>query len=728
MYDIYFLMLYKKNMLNEIFDIIIIAHNYDDIIFNDITEFIKICANRRCILLLDNNIENNKFEHDLLKIENLQITSSFSVVNSWIAQSKENILFLDSKILLTNNCVKTVSISLASDASIGTISPILANRIGYKCLNTKKLEKLEKVVQHCSLNLSAETTRANELCVYINRKVFDYGIAFDWKLFQNIDQMIAKFCVQISQFGLRHITSDSFIIFDSNISLNEVSCIENKLLYIIYDNIKLYLSTENNKRNILLQLHSDFIGGAENSIGGTQLHVKDLVNSLKKSFNLYVIARDKSNINLTIYVENEQFRFKFDVGLKGEAEQFYNKKYKDIYMTIIKAFHIDLIHIHHALGMTRELFFVGAALQIPIVASIHDYYYVCPSILMLDGENKICIDNADPEICSECLQARLGKPIEPNYLKVWRSESLKVLNLCEKLVTPSNNTSHNFSKYFPQLTEKIKVIEHGTDMQKIYAKSLETKKKNFHIAFIGSLGPEKGSRYAYEMIKHGPKSIKWFICGNIEEYQLLLHEQKNLVKLGSYKRDNLPQLLNDNEIDLVCILSICPETYSYTLSEVLCCGIPVMVMDSGALGERVRDLQCGWIVSPESTYEDILNALDKIQSDTVSYNKIRSRINLMHLRNVEEMSKDYEILYSQMPRPTIESSAYDSNLIYCAFQRANGIETDFTDINLYAELESLRYEINQIKNSWAYLFMFKIFKRLKIPFKNTIKRYIFRSL
>lgn len=717
-------------MLNQIFDIIIITHSYDDIIFNDIVEFGKLCVNRRCILLLDDTLCSDECKSEVMEIKGLQITNSFNELDHWITQSSKNILLLDSRILITNNWETFVSTSLANDASIGTISPLLANRIGYKCLNIKTLERLERITQLCSLDLNAETMKANELCVCMNRKVFDYGITLDWNLLYDYEQMIIKFCARVSQFGLRHIISDSFLVYDSRSLSNEDSYIEDKMLYVIYDNIKLHLLTDNNKKNILLELHSDFILEAENSIGGTQLHVKDLVNGLRDKFNLYVVARDGPNLNLTIYVAKKELHFKFYVGARGKVEQFYNKKYKDIYMTIIKAFHIDLIHIHHVLGMTREIFYIGAELHIPMIASIHDYYYVCPCTLMLDGEGKLCIGNENADTCSKCLQSRLGLPADSDYLKIWRSESIKVLDLCEKLVVPSNSTKYNFIKYFPQLEENINVIEHGVNIQKIQIQSRKEQKKDFHVAFVGSLGPEKGSRYAYEMVRNGPQDIFWFIIGNIEEYPLLLLEQKNLVKLGSYKREDLPQLLDNNEVDLVCILSICPETYSYTLTEVLCCGVPVMVMDSGALGERVRKLDCGWIVPAKSTYKDILRTLEAVRSDGESYKKVRDHIDSLRIRNITEMTNDYETLYNPILKSSIKSFDYDSNLIYHAYLRANGDKLDIAyanDIAVYAELESLRSELNEIKHSWTYLVATKIIKKIKIPFKKELKKYIFRN-
>ncbi len=57
---------------------------------------------------------------------------------------------------------------------------------------------------------------------------------------------------------------------------------------------------------------------------------------------------------------------------------------------------------------------------------------------------------------------------------------------------------------------------------------------------------------------------------------------------GSYRRGELPQLLREHQIDLVCLFPIWPETYSYTLTESYMAKIPVISFDIGAIAERLK--------------------------------------------------------------------------------------------------------------------------------------------
>jgi len=61
----------------------------------------------------------------------------------------------------------------------------------------------------------------------------------------------------------------------------------------------------------------------------------------------------------------------------------------------------------------------------------------------------------------------------------------------------------------------------------------------------------------------------------------------------------LPKLMEDNQIDLVLIPSICPETFSYTTEEAMNMRLPVAVFDYGAPAERVREYERGIVLQKQ---------------------------------------------------------------------------------------------------------------------------------
>ena len=91
-------------------------------------------------------------------------------------------------------------------------------------------------------------------------------------------------------------------------------------------------------------------------MGGTQLHVKDLVNGLKEKYNIVTVARDQEYIKVTQYINNEKMIFKFYIGPVEERQIFYDEEYAKLFRQILKAFAIDIVHVHHVLWMTLDIF------------------------------------------------------------------------------------------------------------------------------------------------------------------------------------------------------------------------------------------------------------------------------------------------------------------------------------------------------------------------------------
>jgi glycosyltransferase involved in cell wall biosynthesis len=57
---------------------------------------------------------------------------------------------------------------------------------------------------------------------------------------------------------------------------------------------------------------------------------------------------------------------------------------------------------------------------------------------------------------------------------------------------------------------------------------------------------------------------------------------------GRYNESEVFDLIAAEQPDIIFLPSIWPETYSYTLSIAMACGLPIAVFDIGAQAERLR--------------------------------------------------------------------------------------------------------------------------------------------
>jgi len=125
-----------------------------------------------------------------------------------------------------------------------------------------------------------------------------------------------------------------------------------------------------------------------------------------------------------------------------------------------------------------------------------------------------------------------------------------------------------------------------------------------------------------------------------------LQTHKNFTYHGLYNRNNLSKLLKENNIKLVCIFSIWPESYSYTLAESVANNIPVLAMDIGAVGQRVKRDGLGWLLEIGTPIPEIYQAIKGIFNDKEGYRNTVKSVSENKIISIAGMCDEYDKLYS----------------------------------------------------------------------------------
>ncbi|MDE5873353.1 MAG: glycosyltransferase, partial [Lachnospiraceae bacterium] len=235
------------------------------------------------------------------------------------------------------------------------------------------------------------------------------------------------------------------------------------------------------------------------------------------------------------------------------------------------------------------------------------------------------------------------------------------------------------------------------------------------IAFVGGLVEEKGAKYAYNLIKNDEKYV-WYIIGDIGYEPLLTLEKDNLFKLGRYMVDELPMLTKSLGIELVCVLPVWPETFCYTISEAVLCGLPVLGTDIGAVGDRIKRHKYGWTVPADTDEKELARHIDDIFNNEEDYKDKLDKVKGFNEIRLQKMSEQYDELYGSLFRKTTYKKP-DTQCVFKALLKDN----EFVyKINLSKEektcreyenqIEELSNKLNMIEKSRSYRLMKKIKK------------------
>lgn len=762
--------------LNKCVDIIIPIYNaYDDLqlCIESVRKYTNLNQHR---LILINDLSSDEriipFLNQIVGQQIIVIHNEFNKgfsanINEGLAKSNENdVLLLNSDTIVTKNWLEKILTCAYSDSRIATVTPLSNNATIYSIPEFYEenqlpegftLDEYAALVENCSLKKYPIMPVAHGFCMFIKREVINKIGNFDAQTFEKGYGEENDFCYRAEQLGYHQVMCDDTYIYHSGTSsfLTEekkryieshekivekrypvqhrnafLHCI-NRPNEDIRMNVKIQTILQNNKKNILYLLHSDFRTDSEDSVGGTQLHVKDLCDGLRNNMNVFVAARNQNYLNLTAYIEDKELFFQYYIGDAPVFPIYRDLELEKIYATLLLSFRIDIVHIHHTSKLTLGLYHQASRMRIPIFTTLHDYYTICPTIKLVNQEGRYCKDITSSAMCRACLNKRCGIISTIDFMSEWRREQEQALNLSDKIFVPSENAKEIFLAYYPNLSSKMCVITHGSKQFKKIDDRVEVKKESskFHVAFIGGISEAKGSYCASQMIRQSGLDIEWYLFGIFGDNKLAMIDKKNFTKTGAYQREQLPTLIQKYQIDLICILPIWPETFCYTLSEAVLCGIPVIVTDIGALGDRVRELQCGWVVHKDATAKEVLEKISQIKENDEEYQEKKIHTRTAKIKSLMEMCREYEELYEDAISNSLtkQGGVVDYRWILKGRGKALGHPgLQGVDNQIYEQLTMVEHQMREITNSTAYKIV-TVATGMKIPFRKQIKAVLIRG-
>lgn len=436
---------------------------------------------------------------NIIFLDNEKNSGFSNNVNKGMMYSEDrDVILLNSDTIVTANWVdKIVRCAYSMDA-IGTVTPMSnsATLCSYPvtCQDNEipenlTIDELAEIVERSSMRRYPRITVAVGFCMFIKRSVIrDVGL-FDAETFERGYGEENDFCNRAEQYGYIHVMCDDTFIFhkgtvsfanedkqrliDSHnrileerypeqMKRNSEYCQKNPDKY-IRDNIDIYAKACPDKKNLMYVVHSDFRSDANDNMGGTQFHVRDLVNALKEQYNIYVAARDRDALRVTMYSGKNIVSLKYKIGVKDVFTQTRNPNMYHLFDNLLRAFKIDVLHVHHTIGLCFDMIYAAHALAIPVILTMHDYYYICPNVKLVNSEGQYCNVCDEPDSCEKCLKEKSKIAIGYAYLKRWRTACREMFSLCNDIIIPSEAARVVICRQYPELGDKVTVIEHGME-------------------------------------------------------------------------------------------------------------------------------------------------------------------------------------------------------------------------------------------------------------------------
>jgi GT2 family glycosyltransferase/glycosyltransferase involved in cell wall biosynthesis len=390
--------------------------------------------------------------------------------------------------------------------------------------------------------------------------------------------------------------------------------------------------------------------------GGTPQTNRDLMGALSDRYEPWVLRCDGRVIALTRHgaaAPEETCRLERPISPATHDSAEYDRRVADLLLR----HGFELLHIRHiawhGIGLPR----VCRALGIPVVFSFHDFYALCPTIKLLDGEGRFCggrCTQGEAECVAELWPASSMPPLRGRFVHRWRTIMAKALGSCDAFVTTSAGARDTLLDGLPFLAERdFRVIPHGRSFARLLSLAAEpAADEPLRVLVPGNISAAKGAAIIAALADHdGGREIEFHVLGAVDG--ILDQPRAGVVLHGRYDRDSFAERVATIGPHLAVILSTWPETYCHTLTECWAAGVPVLGSAIGAVGERIGADGGGWLVDAASAPEAIHALLLRLKDDGAELRARREEVRRWQRRigrhyDSSAMSVAYDLLYRDL--------------------------------------------------------------------------------
>jgi len=368
-------------------------------------------------------------------------------------------------------------------------------------------------------------------------------------------------------------------------------------------------------------------------------------------------------------------------------------EYKAALDEAIGSGHVDAVIVSSLIGHSLEALETG----LPTLVVNHDYFPYCPAIHLFFGNP--CTHCGSPRL-RECAHGNTKtsafRDFPPEVREAVRERFVEaVLRPNVTMVAPSASVRRNLERLDARfLGARFAVVPHGLARSlPVMAPIRRENGDRLRILVLGQVSFVKGAELLHAALPRITRFADVFLLGAGElgrSFEGMPHVDVVL----RYEPGELAGHIRAINPHLGLLTSIVPETFSFTLSELLAMGIPVAASRIGSFEDRIRPGVNGFLFDPDAS--SLVALVESIDADPGALDAMRASFR-PERRTADEMVADYHALLpiaprrAQEPRPRVrEATAIEDLMGRQALHLAD----------LWKELKSLHVQLtlaNQIR-------------------------------
>lgn len=364
---------------------------------------------------------------------------------------------------------------------------------------------------------------------------------------------------------------------------------------------------------------------ADQTIGGTEFHVRDLISHLDGTYLIYVVAPREKGYSVEVCFEGYIMYRTIDDDLRS----------------VIDSLQPSIVHIHHLLGYPAAQLEALLETDVPYLITVHDFYSLCPQYSLLSYRGEYC-GVPEESTCNACAVKLFGKGF--SYIARHRGSYQPIVDGAQVIIAPSHAAFEVLQLAFDVREDAMRVIPHPYHQPSPNKKSarrpqesLTIESGRIQVGFVGYRDKHKGAALQDALVEQLAMEPFDFVFVGGEGA-----DKDNRRYTGLYSREHIGDILREQKVQVAVFTHNWPETFGYTLSEAWAAEIPVIVPPFGGPAERVRANGGGWVL-PDYTLRAYVDILRQIAKDPSRLAAVREAIR----RDSWDFSwQDYDELYA----------------------------------------------------------------------------------
>jgi GT2 family glycosyltransferase len=273
-----------------------------------------------------------------------------------------------------------------------------------------------------------------------------------------------------------------------------------------------------------------------------------------------------------------------------------------------------------------------------------------------------------------------------------------------KLAAPSQSVLNLLQQLDPDWKSvPIDVIPHGVPAFTDQAAVLPKPRIDGRLRLVipGRMQALKGQSLLLQALPELTKLAQVYLLGTGKDGEAFFG-QSGVNVILQYHRDELPAILREIGPHAAALLSVVPETFSYTLSEMRLLDIPVIATRVGSLAERITDGVDGWLIDPDAAA--LVTQVRQLVQQPAMLEEMRHRLSQLPGFSTVEMLQRYQQLCPPSKAATVSdaetpnlASSDQLQLGAAALQAANLASRN---LELQQQATSLQDEVEK-RTEWA---------------------------